>query len=584
MLVVHELSHKTGRVEQVINARSALLDHAPTLGISNEDVVTFSLLHYNEEVLVCLCEVENRGESWLVAFDVTRSAAPRSRCQSQARADRDHVKTCFRLHTTTKLFARTTRFFLYFGTHTAVGAHGHHEWVVRGVDLRHGREITERPIQLTNLVGSDLGQTVCFEIHGASFFALSNQTCFQTEEIDWTSYYHYAQIPLGCSTAQPELKRIWRRQHVEGPINDSWTDLSLRAEQNNELLIVECRKEWLGGGSANIRTYYTRPLKASSISRTVGGLHAGQPHERNEADTGLVTPLGLNNDALNTLMLPRNDILVSQLDENSKPNYSPAEVRIDREFHPEYSQERFNPCNSPTRDFILAKTKFRTYNPSACAFVDLVNDSFQRPGSLRSCDRLRLRVGSRKQLSPLVEDEKYPGHSMIRKQRANHEGQLMEGSEDAFGPTDIKLWPPDDAPSELFELLCSSGPAGHIDAASDDRSIVYMTGVSSYPSEQKRAIILINFDPTLGYEGLKRLGFQPRTQRCEVELGRMMADGDRKGKARSVTWSLRDVQEQPAKKQKLVDGISCQKYHRPLELSWEEPAMYLGIGHGYWLR
>jgi lysophospholipid acyltransferase (LPLAT)-like uncharacterized protein len=87
------------------------------------------------------------------------------------------------------------------------------------------------------------GSTVCFQIQGGDFIALSNQTSFEVKELDWTSFYNCVRIPLG--KAEPVLKQhvFWQRQHEEGPINDSWTEISLQKDQRtNDLLIVECRK------------------------------------------------------------------------------------------------------------------------------------------------------------------------------------------------------------------------------------------------------------------------------------------------------------------------------------------------------
>ena len=54
------------------------------------------------------------------------------------------------------------------------------------------------------------------------------------------------------------IKTIYRRQDVEGPINDAWTSLKLVTERGGrgELCVVECRKEWLGGGSRQVRSWF----------------------------------------------------------------------------------------------------------------------------------------------------------------------------------------------------------------------------------------------------------------------------------------------------------------------------------------
>ncbi len=343
-----------------------------------------------------------------------------------------------------------------------------------------GVEITQKPFQLADFVGSDIGSTACFKIHEDHLYAVSNQTSFEVEEIDWTSYYHCIKIPLGDK--KPDLKayRIWQRQHGEGPINDSWTDLSLQKdEQTNELLIVECRKEWLGGGSANIRTYYTQPLR----------LNAGD-------------------DVIQTCNFPADDPLTRTLDEHSKPHFSEPRKRIRKHYHHEYEQSRLDPRNSAPRDFILAKTKFRAYNSSAMSFIDLVSDPAPVAiGSARMRDRLRLRIASRKQRSPLVNDPDCPGQMLLRKPELDENDDPIKGSEEDFHPTEIYLWPPDDAPTEIYDVLCPAGRMGNVDAIADERSIIYITDAPSNATRgggNARAIVMISFDPSWG-QGYKRL-------------------------------------------------------------------------------
>jgi hypothetical protein len=136
------------------------------------------------------------------------------------------VKLVRRLETTSRLFVRQDASSLFYGTHAHTNnSHHHREWLIEGTNL----ETSERypPVQLDDFVGTDLGLTVCFEIYNGYFYALSNQTSFDLEEIDWTSYYHCIRFPVADPTAVQTTKRIWRRQHIEGPINDTWTSLLL---------------------------------------------------------------------------------------------------------------------------------------------------------------------------------------------------------------------------------------------------------------------------------------------------------------------------------------------------------------------
>ena len=62
--------------------------------------------------------------------------------------------------------------------------------------------------------------------------------------------------------------RLWRREHREDPINDMWADLSIQGEEKCRPVILECRREWLDGGSENHRTYYILHYTSSYTRRS----------------------------------------------------------------------------------------------------------------------------------------------------------------------------------------------------------------------------------------------------------------------------------------------------------------------------
>jgi len=86
------------------------------------------------------------------------------------------------LSCTTKLFVRQNGSFLYYGTHSALGSSGHHEWLIQGFDLTTGLPVTEKPLQLFDFVGSEIGSTTCFGIHNGYFYvSLHTIRCRRTE-------------------------------------------------------------------------------------------------------------------------------------------------------------------------------------------------------------------------------------------------------------------------------------------------------------------------------------------------------------------------------------------------------------------
>jgi hypothetical protein len=511
---------------------------------------SISHLTYSNGILACVCEISETGESWLVVLDSSKSKDPSGPEAEQKR----QVLLREPLNCTTKLFVRQNGSYLYYGTHSAFGSHGHHEWMVQGFDLANGQRVTQKPLQLVDFFGSELGSTVCFEIHNGSFYAVSNQTSLEVEEVDWTSHYHCIQFALDERKPNLKPRKLWRRQHKEGPLNDSWTELSIQKdEQTDELLIVECRKEYMGGGSTNVRTYYMQPLSqldGDDVPRDFG--------------------------------YPTNDPLTKTLDDNSKPNYEPAKKRIRRYYHPEYPSGRVDPA----KEFILAKTKFRAYNVATSSFIDLVNDPVSRPGFARLQDRVRLRVASRLQKSPLEDDPENPGHLRLRMKEVDENDIPLEHGEEDFHETEVQeLWPPDNAPTGLSDVLCPGGRIGQVDAMSDDTAIVYMTGLTSANPNGERAIILINFDPFWKHDGLKTINFRSNPpELVDTEVQKNGPYGAPSSCKRSSPMSVDSDDESPAfKKQKYAAEASTsgdQQQYKARQPK-TEPAQYL-FNQGYW--
>ena len=530
-----------------------------------------TLLSYADDILVFLCEVIAGQGAWLFALDVGDDETTRGSIGSCKR-----LRFRRRLVSKPKLFVRHNREFLYYGTHSALRGDGHHEWQIQGCNLNTGKTISPKPLKLTDFVGSEIGSTACFQIHDGHFYAFSNQTSFDTEEVDWTSSYHYVCFKLDDIAPDLKLRKIWRRQHHEGPINDSWTDLSLQtSEKNNELHIVECRKEWLGGGSSCSRTAYMSSFRDTT-----------------DEELDLLRP-----------SFPAYDQLSRTLDECSKPEYTHnPPIRIPKHCHHEYGP---NSTPKTNLEFIHAKTKFHTYINTAQAFVDIVANEIRIPNSTRSKDRLRLRVASRISKSPLVADSDHQ-RFRLRHKVTDHDGVSIEGSDEAFTDTSITLWPHADAPAELFELLCPGGRVGNVHAVADEHSIVYMAGAPNIQHSNQRAIIVISFDPGWGHSGLKRLqgGYQAsrRSEGMELEIRQDIpfprveksADdtheiftGNRtvefRGPKRILEQDVAAESSSTASKKQRVEAGSASTAE-PQGLIWTEQARYLAINQGYWLR
>lgn len=419
--------------------------------------------------MVLQCDFGVYGQ-YIFAVNIADSRAGRS--GSDGRHPR--VLLCAPVRSTNKLFVRHTKKYLILGSHSATGSHNHHEWLLEGYSLETSTPITAEPLQLRDFYGSEIGSTVCFTIYKDEFYALTNQTSFESEEVDWTSYYHFVRFRLDDTWPELRIQVIWRRQHLEGPIHDAWTDLGFQIDHcTGELLIVECRKEWVNGGSRSIRTYYTQPFHRV-------------PHK--ELKDGL--------------RHPPNDPLMRTLEEHNNSRWEESMVRAPRYVHAEFADGQ-----AGEREYIRAKTKWNGYHFNAQSFVDLVTEEVTVDGDWRPRQRIKVRVVSRKELSPLVRgpDAMEPRPLMLRPRVKDRDGEDMEDGERAFGPSRVSVWPPDDAPQGLHDLLCPDGRAGDVQAVLGDEGIIYMAGPAREPGSSERALVFVSFDPTFGFVGMKRL-------------------------------------------------------------------------------
>ncbi|KAF2122863.1 hypothetical protein BDV96DRAFT_9211 [Lophiotrema nucula] len=451
-----------------------------------------SLLYYSDGVLAFHCEKKGRPNDDRILAISTKPGLPDER-----RLMRDIT-----LESSHRLFVRHNERYLYYGTYSGMGDHGHHEWEIRGVSLdAHYLLPCTKALQLVDFFGTDIGSTVAFEIHQDWFYAVSNQTSFDVEELDWTSFYHCIRFPLDEPTldAMKIEPRVYRRQHAEGPIHDSWTDLTLQSDElSNEIYIVESRREWQNGSSRQLRTFYiSKPLSQVAFPPTPD---PETPSE--ECDPGIGSSSGP--------LLPPNNPYTHLVDSTNNPHWAPNEPRYNPNFHPE-----FGPACKSNRSFILARTKFRAYSLACNSFVDLVEDD-------RCCNNplagpcLRLRVGSRR-VAPLgwcPPDDRTPG-------RVDSAATTPEDDDILYRHSNIKMFPPPASTcpcsKRLHEIMNPPVGSPHsrmIAAAVDERSLVYMVRPgNSYMSGEDAplgTVVVLNFNS-------KKEGLSPAGQRQEED-------------------------------------------------------------------
>ena len=490
--------HGAARVEGLIDLEAI----GPQICKRKLPFTRVELLHYQAGMLSCLLYFPTNSETYrfeelfLVVIDVR---------QRQGANAHQRIRLAILIQKS-KFWVRNNSRYLYVGSHDGIGGSGHREWVLQGYDLSNGRP--ERPLQLPDLFGSDLRQTVVFEVFDDHLYAVSNQSCFELEEIDWTSYYHIFRFPLHDPSESHVVKpqRLWRRQHREGPINDSWTDLGLcKDEKSGALLIVECRREWQTGVSTQKRTYYMQPLSGPDFHDyfdfTATSTSASSPELRSASIAALHPP---------------DDVLATAIDpKENKPNFSPSVPRLQRFYHPECSSR-----SSSTPSFILAKTKSRSYIQPSSAFFDLVIDNAQpvgRPDHRQQ--QVRLRIDARTQASPIDAET-----GRLHKPKHDQYGNPLPDSEERFNDRGVRLWPRANAPLELLKMLNpehsgSSNPmVGDVTAITDERTLIYICEPMMFDKERQAArIVLVNFDRAIRFPGLKTLGTQrPPDGRTEV--------------------------------------------------------------------
>lgn len=506
--------HGSGTNELVISI-PGLLTEALSGSVDNSRGV-FQVVYYSDSIISCLYKTSGPDPTaWLIAFDL------KSR----------RVVIAHELESTDKIFVRHNRHYLYYGTHSELGTDGYKKWVLHGCDLKARKWFGEK-VHLPDMVGSEIGSTICFEFHAGFFYALSNQTSFEVEEIDWTSFYHCIRFPLNspCKALveKTENKDMWRRQHQEGPIDDRWTVLRLDEDEcTGELKIVEARKEWYLGSSKSQRTYYTTkitfpklaknedtempdlpaaaaPLNTSSeipeipswASRnTIASQSAATVASSSSAAASSTSNTTPSRTALRRPDDPRDfsafpdDPILGLINKDDNPHYLQAPPRKAEETHPGNDGS-----SQPT--FTLAKSCIRTYHTSCNTFIDLVDDPL--PTDWQSQQRLRLRAGSRRLGPPLLD-----AYGLLRQQAED----LSVALDEMYVPSPITYWPVAQDPlnpqadlDAVYRLLNPPSHLGNVHGVSDERSMIYVTGGHDKP----QAIIFISFDPSIKLVGLKK--------------------------------------------------------------------------------
>ncbi|KAJ4396002.1 hypothetical protein N0V93_000218 [Gnomoniopsis smithogilvyi] len=470
--------HRAGTTETVLDLRSLLREE---FGENRQRKrYKLRLLHYAEGLLTCLHT--RARESWLIVLHV-----PGRRVMSVSPT----------LESTHKIFVRNDTKFLYYGTQSEYGEDGHRRWVLMSYNICQD-EWLDQKIHLMDMVGSDIDQSICFEIIDGHFYGLSNQTSFEVDEVDWTSFYHCFCFPVGNSSPSETQRSIrdkmWRRQHAEGPIDDRWSFLRLiKNEETGKLQILESRKEWLRGRSSSQRTYYTTDL---ALGPTL------------KADNDEEGQTGVPSNAPESTAIPNNPThsmgysSTNDAPPDSARLTSGTRVRNDFTLPTKLTTRPRDPHKTHIGDdastallFTFSKCPVRSYHAASQTFLDLVEDPFAAK------PQLKLRAGARHALpaSALSPDSPAFDKDLPHTERIKH---LYKDS----GANEIVFWPPkpegpDAGALNLLEgIMNPPSHMGNVHGTWDERSCVYSTGSNA---DGVQALIFLGFDPAIKLRGLQ---------------------------------------------------------------------------------
>ncbi|KAI1157448.1 hypothetical protein F5B18DRAFT_669750 [Nemania serpens] len=472
--------------ELVVNIHMLISEAIPRA--ANCRKYKFKVLYQAAGIVSCLFSFALREtENWLLIIEPQSSK----------------ILETFLLASTARLFVRNNDKFLYFGTYSGEGADGN-SW------------LPQPRMYMLNLAGCEMGSTVCFEIFGDYFYGLSNRTLYEAEADDpeWQSNYYCFRFPLG----EPNLSKLevmrnedsWRRQHAEGPIDDRWGFLSLKKDKTDgNIIILECRKEWLKGRSKSQRTYYTTEVvfREQSVQR----------------DQSRLRTHAIRRDASILFRRPEN---VHVGDNSSAASLS-----------------------------VRSKTFFSAYIQHCHTFVDLIDDTVT--DSTSSIQQLRLRTGHR---------TLKPGITTGLDEPPSDEPPLQPDIRPCQD-NKIFIWPPEQdgsVPNPFLEkvrqLLNVDNYQRCVDATGDEHCVIYATGDGSKGGV--KSLVLLSFDPAARFEGMEYGGNLVGQQTShDSRQGAEPNVNDGKNSSRRLPFS-------PNVQPSAVDAMGCSRADSLTSKSW----------------
>ena len=460
------------------------------------------LCNLYDGILTFLCHCETTTAVWrsyLLAVDVRDCSHETERFLMAAD-----------LWTHEDIIVRNTRSHLCSISPTGTSNTGRHrEWVVKIWDLER-RESRPQFLQIPDLPIGDLGHDLVFEIYDDCLYVVSSQSPCDFDEPQWTSFYTCFRLPLSNPHQNAlEQTKLWRRNHLEGPINDLWTKLSLsRDEATGGLVIVEARKEWTRGSSSQRRSWYRQdlPKHFKNPQNKEDGEVVASVGEANQPDQDPATPLHNRISTSQSTEDPPYLFVVPPVEAYPDSNLTCDTMKLGgRPVHARLScnTHRECPIDCPIPDHVdvstLARSRYQAYEPSVEAFLDVVADERLPSFANGRPKQVRIRIGARVEAYQSGEIRPYQVNPTTKR-------PVLE-SQRCYRDTGIRSWPPVDAPMALQNLLNGDSVfddpngreskrrnIGEIVAISDERSIIYLIKQNKTDGDESGQLILINFD------------------------------------------------------------------------------------------
>ena len=442
--------HGSSRQETVIDTRKFLLEAVPESAGMRK--FKFYPVYYDHGILSCVYTSKRKGET--TNFLILINTDPLELIDVQ---EMDSVH---------RLFVRNTKKYVYVGTHSMRDDDGYRRWVLDQFDVDR-RQWSGHRLFLADMVGSEVGQDVCFEILGDYFYGISNESEFGDSESKTASYYYAFRFPVGLAKRQhievagSDCEYMWRRNHLDGVIDNRWTVLRLeKDEETGKVMVLECLKEFLARESKSLRTCYRRELE-------------------------FVPPADIQNPELS--LSNEHDPGKHPLARSMGQEMSGDELVCSKTWHPpqRYIHHGDEGASSPV--YTLSQCFVRDYMTSSSAFIDLVND----PSPSRPLERrLRLRVRPKGKNTADSKSRDGGQRQPIESVEKVTEGQ---GKDQYASQPDIA-----DSLMKLESIMNPASHSGEIRWVLDSRSLIY----SLANEDGMNALVFIGFDPSIRIHGL----------------------------------------------------------------------------------